>query len=160
IPAQRLPKRRDASGDGGSPDVLAALRLALDGETYQIKTDDDAGVQIFELREIRGLRFRHVYVLGLVNGQIPALPEGGTLVRRRLNNESLRRQLEQKEAEVQFLFSQVFEAAQDQLVLSRPTLEDDRPTLPSPFLTAVEDLVVLPKLEPSKLVTGKGEAAS
>src|SRR5207249_1046833 len=143
-----------------SPDLLAALRLALDGETYQIKTDDDAGVQIFELREIRGMRFRHVYVLGLVNGQIPALPEEGTLVRRRLSNPQLRAQLEEKEAEVQFLFSQVFEAAQEKLVLSRAKLEDDRPTLPSPFFTAVDDLLVgLPKMEPNQIVTGKGQAA-
>jgi ATP-dependent helicase/DNAse subunit B len=157
----RLPRRHsNASGvNPERPDVLAALRLALDGETYQIKTEDDAGVQIFELREIRGMRFRQVYVLGLVNGQIPKLPEEGTLVRRRRNHPQLKAQLEEKEAEVQFLFAQVFEAAQEKLVLSRAMLEDDRPTLPSPFLTAVDDLVGLPKMEPSPIVTGRGQAA-
>jgi len=162
VPASRIPKRSGEPGrvSAGSPDVLAALRLALDGETYQIKTEDDAGVQVFELREIRGLQFRHVYVLGLVNGQIPALPEEGTLVRRRLKNPQLKAQLEQKEAEVQFLFSQVFEAAQEKLVLSRFELEGDRPTLPSPFFTAVEDQVdSLPQLALSKIVTGIGQAA-
>jgi ATP-dependent helicase/DNAse subunit B len=154
LPASQLPKRND-----GRPDVLGALELALDGETYQIKTEDDAGVQVFELREIRGLRFRHIYVLGLVNGQMPALPEEGILFRRRLNHPKLKAQLQQKEAEVQFLFSHVFEAAQEKLVLSRPMAEDDQPTLPSPFLTAVEDLIDLRKLEPDNLVTGIGEAA-
>ena len=48
--------------------------LALAKETYQIRTEDDAGVQVFEIREIRGLSFRHVYILGLVDGQFPALP--------------------------------------------------------------------------------------
>jgi hypothetical protein len=161
VPARRLPKRGSEPGgiNPPGPDVLAALRLALDGETYQIKTEDDAGVQIFELREIRGLRFRHVYVLGLVNGQIPRLPEEGPLVRRRLQHPVLKVQLEEKEAEVQFLFSQVFEAAQEKLVLSRPTREGDRPTLPSPFFTAVNDLITLPELDSSNLVTGKGQAA-
>jgi hypothetical protein len=161
VPARRLPKRGGEPGgiSPPGPDVLAALRLALDGETYQIKTEDDAGVQVFELREIRGLRFRHVYVMGLVNGQIPRLPEEGPLVRRRLQHPVLKVQLEEKEAEVQFLFSQVFEAAQEKLVLSRPTREGDRPTLPSPFFTAVNDLIALPELEPSNLVTGKGQAA-
>jgi ATP-dependent helicase/DNAse subunit B len=161
IPTAKLPQRAGEPGGVSprSPDVLAALRLALDGETYQIKTEDDAGVQIFELREIRGLRFRHVYVLGLVNGQIPSLPEEGTLVRRQLDDERLKEQLKQKEAEVQFLFSQVFEAAQEKLVLSRFKLEGDRPALPSPFFTAVDDLVTLPDLPDCQLVTGMGQAA-
>ena len=105
------------------------------------------------------MQFRHVYVLGLVNCQIPALPEEGTLVRRRLKNPQLNKQLEQKEAEVQFLFAQVFEAAQEKLVLSRPTLDGDRPALPSPFFTAVDDLGVLTELKPNELVTGIGQAA-
>ncbi len=161
IPPEKLPKQPGEPGGVSprSPDVLAVLRLALDGETYQIKTEDDAGVQIFELREIRGLRFRHVYVLGLVNGQIPSLPEEGTLVRRRLHDDRLKGQLQQKEAEVQFLFSQVFEAAQEKLVLSRFKLEGDRPALPSPFFTAVDDLVNLPDLPDCQLVTGMGQAA-
>jgi ATP-dependent helicase/DNAse subunit B len=163
IPADRLPKR---PGDPGGvslrvPDVLSALELSLDGETYQIKTEDDAGVQVFELREIRGLRFRHVYVLGLVNGQIPALPEEGTLVRRRLDIELLKLHLNQKEAEVQFLFSQVFEAAQDKLILSRFRLDGDRPALPSPFLTEVEDClgISIAELKPCRMVCGIGQAA-
>src|SRR5262249_1556081 len=93
LPAKQLPKL----GDAASPDAMAALRLALDGETYQIKTEDDAGVQIFELREIRGLHFRHIYVLGLLNGQIPALPEEGTLARKRRQNPKLNAQLDEKE---------------------------------------------------------------
>src|SRR5439155_14049787 len=135
----KLPRRASEpnSISSRSPDVLGALRLALDGETYQIKTEDDAGVQIFELREIRGLRFRHIYVLGLVNGLIPSLPEEGALVRRRINHERLNEQLKQKETEVQFLFSQVFEATEEKLILSRFKLEGDRPALPSPFFTAV-----------------------
>ncbi len=149
LPAARLPR-----------DPVRALELALDGETYQIKTEDDAGVQVIEMREIRGLRFRQVYMLGLVNGQVPALPEEGMLVTRRRNIPPLNEQLRQKEAEAEYLFSQLFEAAEEKLLLSRPTLEGDQKTLPSPFLTAVEGLVDLAPVNPPELVVSMREAAS
>jgi hypothetical protein len=155
LPAERLPL-----GSDHKPVPLRALELALDGETYQIKTEDDAGVQVFEIREIRGLRFRQVYMLGLVNGQVPALPEEGTLVSRRQKIPLLDEQLRQKEAEAEYLFSQLFEAAEEELVLSRPTLEGDQKLLPSPFLTAVEALVDLPAVDSPELVVSWREAAS
>jgi hypothetical protein len=133
-----IPEKHLVDNVNQRPDLLAALQLALDGETYQIRTEDDAGVQCFEIREIRGLRFRHVYILGLVDGQVPALPEEGMLVNRRRDRPELLAQLEQKEAEVTYLFSQLFESAEDRLVLCRPTQGDSAPTLPSRFLTAVE----------------------
>jgi hypothetical protein len=141
-------------------DLLAALELALDGETYQIRTEDDAGVQCFEIREIRGLRFRHVYMLGLVDGQVPALPEEGMLVNRRRDQPALRAQLEQKEAEATYLFSQLFEAAQEKLVLSRPTQGDPgAPGLPSRFLTAVERLGQMTELMKVELTGSLRDAA-
>src|SRR5260370_12392284 len=59
----------------GRLDAIGALQLVLDSETYQIKTEDDVGVQLFVLREIRGLRFLQVYALGLFEGQRPQFPE-------------------------------------------------------------------------------------
>jgi RecB family exonuclease len=153
IPADCL-----APGDQGRPDLLACLELALSGETYQIKTDDDAGIQIFEIREIRGLSFRHVYVLGLASGLFPALPEQGALVSRREQIAPLKQQLEEKEAEVKYLFAQVFESAEESLVLSRPTMEDDREVLPSPFLRVVEQHADLVKLSEPSLVVNHCEA--
>jgi RecB family exonuclease len=133
-PPDRLPC------DGGArPDVQAALEIALAAESYQIKTEDDAGVQIFELREIRGLRFRQVYVLGLVHGQLPALAEEGALASRRRAIGPLEQQLEAKEAEIEHLFSQAVQAAGEQLVLCRPVYDDEQKTLASPFLTAIEE---------------------
>src|SRR5262249_9678647 len=54
---------------------------------------------------------------------------------------------QQKESEAAFMFTQAFEAAEERLVLSRPTLEEDRPTLPSVFLRAVEEQVELALLD-------------
>jgi RecB family exonuclease len=148
-PSEQLPLSSE-----GRPDLLAAFVLALDNDSYQIKTEDDAGVQLFELREIRGLRFRHVYVLGLIDGQVPAVPEEGVLAARRRQSERLRQHLEDKEAEAQHLFAQVFEAAEEKLVLSQPRRSGEEKTLPSPFLTAVLDRVSTPALAIPALVCG------
>lgn len=150
-PDARLPVRAD-----GRPDVRMALSLALDGESYQIKTEDDAGVQIFEIREIRGMRFRHVYVLGLVDGLMPALPEEGMLAARRRRFPALEQQLQAKEDEVKHLFTQAFESAGEKLILSRWTLEGDRPATPSPFFERVK----APPLEMPRLVPSVADAAS
>lgn len=154
-PYARLPLRAD-----GRPDLRMALLLGLEGESYQIKTEDDAGVQIFEMREIRGMRFRHVYVLGLVDGLMPALPEEGMLVARRREVPALDQQLQGKENEVKHLFTQAFESAGDKLVLAHWTREGDRPATPSPFLVQAETLGSLRPLDRPQLVPSVAEAAS
>lgn len=143
----------------GRPDLRAALLLALDSESYQIKTEDDAGVQIFEMREVRGMSFRHVYVLGLVDGLLPTLPEEGLLASRRRQSTELSHQLDIKEDEAKFLFAQVFESARDKLVLSRWTEEGDRPAPPSPFFARVQSLTAMAALEQVKLAPSSPEAA-
>jgi PD-(D/E)XK nuclease superfamily/Exodeoxyribonuclease V, gamma subunit len=153
IPIHRLPLTSN-----GRLDAVAALQLALDSETYQIKTEDDAGVQLFEMRELRGLQFRHVYVLGLVDGQIPRVPEEGLLADRRRRTPALAEQLQQKEAEVTHLFSQLFEAAQERLVLAFPGVDAYEKTRPSRFLVAVQERVHLPSLEPATITAGMREA--
>lgn len=147
MPAQRLPLHPQ-----GRPDLLGALYLALDSETYQIHTPDDAGVQVFEMREMRGLEFRHVFVLGLVDGAVPVVPEEGVLADRRREEPRLAEQLRLKDIEPAAIFGQIFESARETLVLSRPALAADRPTLASPFLAAVEARVALPELPPIGLV--------
>jgi hypothetical protein len=153
ISPHRLPRTPQ-----GRLDAIGALRLALESETYQIKTEDDAGVQLFELPQIRGLRFRHVYVLGLVEGQIPRLPEEGLLAGRRRLTPALAEQLQHKEHEIAYAFSQLFEAAEERLVLACPALDAYQKNAPSRFLVAVEEQVTLPALEPAKLTAGMHEA--
>ncbi|MGE3807016.1 MAG: PD-(D/E)XK nuclease family protein [Gemmataceae bacterium] len=153
LPGTRVP------APGGLPAKLALLQIALSGETYQIRTEDDAGVQLFELREIRALRFQHVYALGLVDGQVPPHPEEGIAANRRRAFPELLEQQEQREREHLYLFRQLFEAAEKKLVLSRPLRSDDQRTLPSKFLSAVSELVDIPPLEAATLVSSPREAA-
>jgi hypothetical protein len=147
IPTNRLPLNSNKR-----PDALTAFLLALDAESYQIRTEDDAGVQVFEIREIRGLTFRRVFALGLVEGQVPPLPEEGVLAGRRQHYPPLREQLRQRELETAYLFDQLFEAAGEMLVLSRPVLAEDRKTLPSRFLAEVQRQGTLPPLEIPHLI--------
>src|SRR5204863_9942981 len=135
------------------------LQLALDSETYQIKTEDDAGVQLFEMRELRGLHFRQVYAVGLIDGKVPHSPEEGFLAGQRRLNSALAEQLQDKEIEVYGLFSQLFEAAEERLVLSCPKLDAYHKTRPSPFLIAVEGQVSLDPLQPANLAAGTRAAA-
>jgi RecB family exonuclease len=155
-----LPENRLPLTASGQSDALGILHLALASETYQIKTADDAGVQLFELREIRGLRFRHIYALGLVDGQMPPVPEEGVIPELRRKQSELSEQLRQRETEFGYLFSQLFEAAAERLVLSYPTRETEQKVLPSSFLAAVERHARLAPLEPANLAAGLRDAAS
>jgi ATP-dependent helicase/DNAse subunit B len=142
MPTAELPQLAE-----GHTDWLGVAHMALANETYQIHGVDDAGVQIFEIREVRGLEFRQVYMLGLIDGQVPALPEEGALAELRLDDPKLREQLELKEAEAQWSFTQLFESAREKLVLSRPCREADSPLEPSAFLLAVTGQVAPPVLD-------------
>jgi PD-(D/E)XK nuclease superfamily/Exodeoxyribonuclease V, gamma subunit len=141
-------------------DWPATLELALASESFQIRTEDDAGVQVFEIREIRGLAFRHVYALGLVEGQFPPQPEEGALADLRQRVPALAEQARLQETEHTWLFAQLFEAAQERLVLSRPTRAGDAPLLPSLYLAAVEALAELEPLPAPRTLAGRGAAAA
>ena len=149
---QALPGNRIPLNLQEQPDALTALLLALDAETYQVKSQDDAGVQVFEIREIRGLTFRRVFALGLAEGEFPSLPEEGVVASHRLQYLPLREQLQQNENETAYLFTQLFEAAGEMLVLSRHVLADDRKMPPSPFLMEVQGQCKIPHLEIPDLV--------
>lgn len=154
VAPDRLPLR-PANAD----DVLRTWRLVLDAETYQVRAEDDAGIQVLESREIRGLRFRHVYVLGLVDGQVPVRTPDGVLAGARRGAAALRRQGEEREAESEYLFRQIFEAARERVVLAWPCRDDQGRTLPSPFVGAVEAQACLPDLPRADAVVTIAEAA-
>jgi hypothetical protein len=153
LPEARLPLNAQKRSDG-----FTALNLALENQAYQVESADDAGVQVFELADLRGLRFRRVFILGLLDGQYPPPSEEGSLGGRRRQYPSLFEQLQQKEEETGFLFSQAFEAAQEAVILCRPFLDGEHKTRPSAFLTAVEQLSAIPPLEPAAVVACWREA--
>src|SRR5205807_1389100 len=59
-----------------------------------------------------------------------------------------------------YLFTQLFEAAEERLVLSRVTEDNGRPLSPSPFWRAVEQCVALPALERMDWIVTSRQAAA
>ncbi len=157
---ERLPEARLPLNPQKRPDGFITLSLALENQTYQVASIADAGVQVVEPAALLGLRFRRVFVLGLLDGQYPPPSEEGALGGRRRRYPALVEQLQQKEDEAAFLFSQVFEAAAEAVVLCRPLLDGEHPTRPSAFLAAVEQQGSVPRLEPATVVAGWREAGS
>lgn len=150
-----LPPSRLPVSPQGRPDLLAALLIALEGTHSTTAGDDDAGVQVLAPEEVPGLHFREVFALGLLDGQVPALPP---------EDETLPAAVEEtevapSEAVASYLFSQLFEAAHTRLVLSHPSLHDGEEALPSRYLKAVTALGKPARLPEPRTVLCPREAA-
>lgn len=129
-PVEDFPREKD-----GRIDVELVLKLALAAESFQTSAEDDAGVQILKARTIRGSKFRAVFAVGLVEGKVPSdVAENPATT----DKDSLIAHLraEQKH-EQEYLFAQLFESAQDELILTWPKMENDAPLMESPFLRHV-----------------------
>lgn len=153
LPASTLPRT------GKRVDVFAALRLALDVEMYRVPSSHDTGVQLLTTTELIGLRFRHVYVLGLVDGVLPPMNEPGAFLAPRRRQQPLAEQLWQREIEPGEAFRQLFEAATNRLVLSRYSADAHQKLARSSFLLEVEQHAQLQLLPAPALITGLHEAA-
>ena len=129
-PVDDFPREKD-----GRIDVELVLKLALAAETFQTSAEDDAGVQILKARTIRGSKFRAVFAVGLVEGKVPSdVAENPATADK--DSPIARLRAEQKH-EQEYLFAQLFESAQDQLILTWPKMENEAPLMESPFLRRV-----------------------
>ncbi|MBY0525746.1 MAG: PD-(D/E)XK nuclease family protein [Gemmataceae bacterium] len=153
LPEDRLPLTAQKRFD------IAALSLALSSETYEIAVADDAGVQVLPPDALPGLRFRHVYVLGLAEGQVPALPVDGALAPSRARVPALRELRSRCDSGAAFQFGQAVEAAEEKVVLSRPCEDGERVLRPSPYLSAIEQRGAVAELPLPELVGTAREAA-
>ncbi len=118
----------------GLVDPLHVVLMALESESYQIKTEDDEGVQILEIRETRGLRFREIHVLGLKSGAYDAQSEE-EILRRLLAEQRQARGYELQESRQ--IFFQLGIAASDRLTLYRPCFAEEEALLPSVWLEGI-----------------------
>lgn len=120
-------------------DSELVLQLALAAEQFQASAADDAGVQIIKSGTIRGLTFRAVFAVGLVEGKVPPNPPE-ELPDEALDDARARRRVEDRR-EQEYLFTQLFESASESLVLSRPKREGDADLIESPFLRRVKEVI-------------------
>ena len=151
MPVTALPQDSD-----GTIDVELILQLALAAENFQTSAEDDAGVQIVKARTIRGLQFKVVIAVGLVEGKVPVesadgLPdeEPNAAVDSLTRLAATRRasEAERDSIEQQYLFAQLFESAREKLILTRPQKNGDTPLMESPFLRRVKASLGIEKCE-------------
>ncbi len=169
---QRLERILDelasADGDvrGGAPrqielaDFIDLLRAAVTPEQFQVRTWDDAGVQVMGIDDTRGLRFRHLFVIGLLQGEFPS----GRRVRLFLPDDLATRcnlpGRMRDECEDRYHFLRLLATA-DRVVLSWPQSDGDEPLVRSPYLDEleehVEDLLVAAPATPVAAVGLPGD---
>jgi len=115
-------------------DVL--FRLALSDAAYQVRTYDDAGIQVVGLLETQGLRFDDLFVGGLLNGEFPALSGENVLLagdEARLTEQRLH-------------FIRLISSARHRLTLSCPATDRGEPAVTSFFFDEVHRLCGSPQV--------------
>ncbi|MCY2940344.1 MAG: exodeoxyribonuclease V subunit gamma [Planctomycetota bacterium] len=129
--------------------TLQLLQTLLADRHYQVTNDDDAGVQVFEGREIQGLEFETVFALGLVSGKVPSTKGKSYLARLRQNHDVLKVWMQAKHREEKYLFTQLFEAASKNLILSYPVHDEEKELIPSLFIKPFEARALVPSMQPA-----------
>ena len=137
IPEGLLPHNRS-----GDPDSLNIIAMVLEAENYQIKTEDDEGVQVMEIRETRGLSFREIHVLGLKSGAYDSVTEEEIL--RDLLREEKQAKARARQESCQIFFQLALSGAHA-LRLYRPRTQKDEDLLPSVWIESLPAVVTSPQ---------------
>lgn len=138
-------KVKNTSNSASRADAtLQLLHTILADRNYQVMSEDDAGVQVFEAREIQGLEFDVVFALGLAEGQVPTPRSKGYIPRIREKSGPLISLRKARSAEQEYLFTCLFGAARSNLFLCRPLKEGALELNPSPFLKPFESIQEAP----------------
>jgi hypothetical protein len=137
IPPNLLPGNR-----AGQPDSLNLISMVLEAENYQIKTEDDEGVQVMEIRETRGLTFREIHVLGLKSGAYDSVTEEEIL--RDLLHEEKQAKARARQESCQIFFQLALSGA-EALRLYRPRTQKDEDLLPSVWIESLPAEVAQPQ---------------
>jgi len=138
--------------------TLQLLNTILLDRSYQVVNDDDAGVQVFETREIQGLKFESVFALGLASGTLPTVKSKTYLARVRENHPDLSKWMASKRIEEKYLVTRLFEAAAENLILSFPIHDEGKELIPSLFIKPFEVLFSTPVLEPAIICKSEKDA--
>lgn len=126
IPEEQLPHNRS-----GNPDSLNIIAMVLEAENYQIKTEDDEGIQVMEIRETRGLAFREIHVLGLKSGAYDSVTEEEIL--RDLLREEKQAKARARQESCQIFFQLALSGA-EAIRFYRPKTQKDEDLLPSVWI--------------------------
>ncbi|GGE13015.1 ATP-dependent helicase/deoxyribonuclease subunit B [Marinithermofilum abyssi] len=127
-------------------DFAAALERAAERKEVKMNPGRKGGIRILEPNQVRGERFRAVFVLGCAEGVWPRPIREDWLVsdeeRQRLRKEGVRLALSKEQRAHQITpFFQTLVAAKERLVLSYPAVsEEGNRRLPSPYLEELKQV--------------------
>jgi ATP-dependent helicase/DNAse subunit B len=149
------------------PRFFDELAGAVEATTYRLPVDPgQEEIVVADVVQARGVAFRAVAVLGLAEGEFPAVLAQDPLLpdadRRRLDQDhGLRLELSAESAEPGFFYETVTRS-RERLLLTRPRLADNGALWPaSPYWEAVNDLVLVePKKQDSERPVLPEQAAS
>ncbi len=106
---------------------------------FQVPPEDEGGVQLLGLRESAGMRWNEIYLGGLVDGKFPLrLPQNIFLPEAALEALGVHT-LERARLSAAHHFYRLILSAES-VTLTYPENEQDRPTVPSPFLSELAPL--------------------
>jgi ATP-dependent helicase/nuclease subunit B len=109
--------------------ILQQIKNAITSTRFNIKEKAGYGVQITNLNELRGLKFKYLFIGGLCDGDLPTRysPEIFNSIRY-INNEK------KHQAEERYLFYQALQTWSEGLFLSYPLNDDKKELTESNFL--------------------------
>lgn len=132
-----------------------ALARRLAGEISFQPEGPESPVQVLGLLEAAGLRFRHLWVLGLHDGALPAPPRPNPFLPLPLQVEAgLPHASAEREAQFARRIAERLFSAAPSVILSHPLREKDATLLPSPLirdLPAAEEILLAPSQAPALL---------
>lgn len=136
-------------------DFLAELAGAIDAASYDLPlAPDEDAILVADVIQARGVPFQAVAVLGLAEGEFPAVLSEDPLLRdadrQQLNKRGLPLEPSTESAEIEF-FYETITRSWGQLCLTRPRLADNgAPWQPSPYWDEIRRLV---EVEPLTLTS-------
>lgn len=116
---------------------LNHLRTAVSSSRFNIKEKHGYGVQVTTLNELRGLKFKYLFIAGLCDGDLPTryTPEiffSGSFIKSEHNHQT----------EQRYLFYQALCAWEKALYLTYPSVEEKKELTVSSFLTEFQKLFI------------------
>jgi ATP-dependent helicase/nuclease subunit B len=121
-------------------EYLGDLKTAISNTRYNIKQKNEYGILVTAAEETRGLDFDYMFLAGVIDGEFPPLykPE--------IFKPEIRRKSEEKHyLESRYLFYQTITNFKKKLFISYPEYNNDSELLPSSFLTALGDVIIVNK---------------
>jgi ATP-dependent helicase/nuclease subunit B len=121
-------------------EYLGDLKIAISNTRYNIKQKNEYGILITAAEETRGLEFDYMFLAGVIDGEFPPL------YRPEIFKPEIRRKSEERHyLESRYLFYQTVTNFKKKLFISYPEYNNDSELLPSSFLTALEDVIIVNK---------------